>query len=297
VVFGVAIGAAIGAAAVMAGQDRKTAEELTLRVTHHARGLHPGEAVRLTLTADRPIVTAEAEGFGRSIPLWPSEDARVWNGLIGVSLDTKPADYDVVIRATAAPSLTTTYRHSLTLQPKSFATRRIQVADGFANPPADEAERIQRDARLLADTFAGMRRERLWHGPFVRPVPGQATSSYGRLTILNGQPGSRHMGADFRAVEGASVRAPNAGEVLVAEALYFAGNTVIIDHGFGLFSLFGHLSRIAVEKGTRVARGDLIGEAGATGRVTGPHLHWAVRLGETSIDPLSLMVAVDDTTP
>jgi murein DD-endopeptidase MepM/ murein hydrolase activator NlpD len=112
--------------------------------------------------------------------------------------------------------------------------------------------------------------------------------------VLNGKPGSRHQGADFRATTGTPVRAPNAGIVVLASDLYFAGNTVVLDHGCGLVSLFAHLSRMAVETGNRVGRGDLLGEAGATGRVTGPHLHWAMRLHGTSVDPLSLSVAVAD---
>ena len=99
-------------------------------------------------------------------------------------------------------------------------------------------------------------------------------------------------GADFRAATGTPVKAPNAGRVVVAQNLYFAGNTVIIDHGLGVFSLLAHLSRIDVTPSATLARGDLVGESGATGRVTGPHLHWAVRFGDMTVDPLALMSAL-----
>lgn len=288
-----AVALAIGTASLPAMPQSDRPARPGLRVTHHARGLNPGEVVRITVDADRPLVAAQGRVFGRTVPLWPTHDPRVWEGLVGISLDAKPGDYELTVQATGPGDTTATGVHTLSIEGKQFRTRRIQVAESFANPPADEAERIQRDARLLARTFAGFRPERLWDGPFTAPVPGDSTSSFGRLTILNGRPGSRHMGADFHAAEGTPVRAPNAGEVVVAENLYFAGNTVIVDHGYGLYSLFGHLSRIAVTPGTTLRRGDLIGEAGATGRVTGPHLHWAVRLGSVTIDPLSLMVAVD----
>jgi len=134
--------------------------------------------------------------------------------------------------------------------------------------------------------------ERLWRGRFDAPVPGVASSSYGRLTVLNGEPSGRHQGTDFRAAVGTPVHAPNAGRVVLAKDLYFAGNTVILDHGLGVFSLVAHLSRIDVAVGDRVSRGHVLGQSGATGRVTGPHLHWAVRFGETSVDPLSLVAAV-----
>jgi murein DD-endopeptidase MepM/ murein hydrolase activator NlpD len=182
---------------------------------------------------------------------------------------------------------------------RKFETRRLQVSEQFVNPPASLGERIAREARLLADTFNSVRTERLWRGPFGVPVTGSATSSFGRLTILNGKPGGRHQGADFRAAEGTPVRAPNSGVVVLAEDLYYSGNTVVVDHGYGLFSLLAHLSRMAVPAGSPVARGDVLGVSGSTGRVTGPHLHWAVRLGSLSVDPMSLLnaAAAADSNP
>jgi murein DD-endopeptidase MepM/ murein hydrolase activator NlpD len=112
------------------------------------------------------------------------------------------------------------------------------------------------------------------------------------LTVLNGKPRGRHQGADFRAASGTPVVAPNAGRVVLAEDLYFSGNTVVIDHGLGMFSLLAHLSRIDVSAGRDVARDDVLGASGATGRVTGPHLHWALRMSEFSVDPLSLVAVL-----
>ena len=219
--------------------------------------------------------------------------------MVGIALDTAPGRYEVLIQGTAAGSgssdvtiAAASGRLALTVRAKRFDTRNLQVAEQFVNPPAAEGERIAAEARRMADIFAQARPQRLWSGAFVRPVPGQANSSFGRLTTLNDRRGTRHQGADFRAGAGTPVHAPNAGEVVLASDLYFSGNTVILDHGFGLFSLLAHLSRIGVSAGDRVARGDILGDSGATGRVTGPHLHWAVKLGDVSVDPLSLMQAV-----
>jgi murein DD-endopeptidase MepM/ murein hydrolase activator NlpD len=165
----------------------------------------------------------------------------------------------------------------------------------MANPPEEEIARIKQEAKAMAEAFAVVTPQRYWQGPFNAPVPGMANSSFGRLTVTNGQPAGRHQGTDFRAATGTPVRAPNRGRIVMAQNLYFAGNTVIIDHGLGVFSLLAHLSKIGVEPGATVARGDLLGESGATGRVTGPHLHWAVRFGDMSVDPLSLMSALAAT--
>ena len=114
----------------------------------------------------------------------------------------------------------------------------------------------------------------------------------GSRTILNGQPRSPHSGADFNSPAGTPIKAPNAGRVVLAGDRYFTGNTVMIDHGLTMFSLFAHLSEIDVHAGDSVKAGDVVGKVGSTGRVTGPHLHWSVRLNGARVDPLSLLAAL-----
>ena len=102
-------------------------------------------------------------------------------------------------------------------------------------------------------------------------------------------PRNPHGGADFLSPSGTAIHAPNAGRVVVARPLYFSGNTVIIDHGLGLFSLLAHMSAMEVQEGDRVSAGQIVGRVGATGRVTGPHLHWAVRANAARVDPIALL--------
>ena len=265
--------------------------ELTVRVTAQQAALRPGSVVLLTARASRALAALEGHGFDRTFGFWDST-VNTWNGLVGVPLDTAPGRYDVQLRASGSDGSTALTRIALTVTPGTFATRRLRVDPSFVEPPPSAAERIARDARVLANLFEQVTPARLWRGPFALPVAGPATSSYGRLTVFNGTPRGRHQGADFSAPEGTPVRAPNAGQVVLAEELYFAGNTVILDHGDGLYSLFAHLSQIEVAVGARVARGEHLGKAGATGRVTGPHVHWAVRLRNASVDPLSLVAAL-----
>ena len=125
-----------------------------------------------------------------------------------------------------------------------------------------------------------------------RPVEGVAVSGFGVRSVLNGQPRGSHNGLDLAAVTGTPVFAPTPGVVAFAREFYYSGNTVIVDHGQGLFSTMAHLSAIDVKEGERVAKGALLGKVGATGRVTGPHLHWAVRLHGDRVDPLSLLEAL-----
>jgi murein DD-endopeptidase MepM/ murein hydrolase activator NlpD len=129
----------------------------------------------------------------------------------------------------------------------------------------------------------------LWAASFRAPVTAAPTDSFGTRRIFNGKLASIHKGMDFRAATGTPVRAGNSGVVVLARPLYYEGNCVIIDHGLGLFTLSMHLSRIKVREGQRVLTGDRLGLSGATGRVTGPHLHWAVRWQGANLDPAKLL--------
>jgi len=264
---------------------------VTLDVTAFARAMRPGEVVLLTIRPSRPVVSVSGRAFAAALHPWPSGNGMAWQALVGVPLSTRPGRYDAVIHATSGDGKPVTSQVSLTIERGEFSTRKLTVDPQFVNPPASAIERIQAEAKSMADLFAHPSAERLWHGPFVVPVPGASTSAFGRLSILNGESRSRHQGADFRAAEGTPVHAPNAGRVVLVADYYFSGNTVIIDHGAGIFSLFAHFSKITVAHGVTVKTGDLLGEAGATGRVTGPHVHWAVRLNGASVDPLSLVEA------
>jgi murein DD-endopeptidase MepM/ murein hydrolase activator NlpD len=253
--------------------------------------LQPGSVVLLTVTSADKVASLSGQAFGRPVRFWSTADLLEWRGLVAADLEAKPGVYDVTLAGTDARGISLAGKTRLTVHAKRFETRRLKVDEGFVNPPASEAERIAREAKRLASLFTQVTPRR-WRGPFHVPVPGDATSSFGRLTVLNGSPRGRHQGADFRAASGTPVVAPNAGRVVLAEDLYFSGNTIVIDHGLGMFSLLAHLSRIDVTAGADVKAGEMLGMSGATGRVTGPHLHWALRLSEFSVDPLSVVAAL-----
>ena len=178
--------------------------------------------------------------------------------------------------------------------PRSFPTRTLKVDPAFVTPPPEAAERIERESKELNQVWASPAPEKLWQGAFTRPVPQPANSAFGSRSVFNGEPRSQHAGADFRSPAGTPIKAPNAGRVVIAGSRYFSGDTVVIDHGQGLFSLFAHLSETSVKQGDSVKKGEVIGQVGQTGRVTGPHLHWAVRLNGARIDPLSLLTVLSN---
>ena len=291
------VACAAATATLAAQQELRPLAPLTLRVTTRARAVRQGEVVLIAVTPSREVATMEGGAFARSVGFWRTADGRTWQGLAGIPIDADLGRREVVVRATTADGITTVLRVPLQVGKTSFASRKLTVDPQFVDPPDSEIDRILADQKRLDTLFATTRPGRLWEGSWTLPVPGKPTSSFGRQTVLNGETRGRHQGADFRAATGTPIHAPNAGEVVLAEPLYFSGNTVILDHGDGLYSLFAHLSKIAVSVGTHVSRGDLLGQVGATGRVTGPHLHWAVRLHDISVDPLSLVYATATARP
>ena len=255
-------------------------------VTHAARTLAPGELVVLTVATAEPAGGITVRAFDKTFAAY-KVDARTWKALVGIDLDVKPGAYDVEVSTeSAAPAHAT---HRLVVRAKAFPTRKLVVDNAYVEPPPKAQEQIDQDTRDLALVWSSSAAQREWNGGFVRPVPDSANSAFGTRSVFNGQPRSPHGGADFNSPAGRTIVSPNSGRVALDRELYFTGNTVIIDHGLGLFSMLAHMSEIAVHEGDSVTAGQVLGKVGATGRVTGPHLHWAVRLNGTRVDPLSLL--------
>jgi murein DD-endopeptidase MepM/ murein hydrolase activator NlpD len=256
-----------------------------ISVSASARAFQPGELVVLTIRTATPAATVRVRAFdAERLPF--AVDPSTWRVLVGIDLAIAPASYKVSIEADANARPTV---YPLVVKPRRFPRRTLTVDPAFVTPPPEAVERIEREARELNQIWEASARTRLWDGAFVRPVPDPANSAFGTHSVFNGQPRSQHSGADFRSAAGEPVKAPNAGRVVLADARYFSGNTVVIDHGLGLFSLFAHLSTMDVRADDLVKTGDVIGKVGATGRVTGPHLHWSVRASGARVDPLSLL--------
>ena len=266
----------------------------TFKITHEARALQPGEVVLLSVSSDRPLSELTAKALRREFPLFSGGDPNSWYGLVGIDLEAKPGDFRILLRGTELSGGPVETTYDMTLLDKKFPTRNLSVEPKYVSPPKEELDRIAEERKTVSGIFATSTPERFWEGYFLRPVPGEAGSSFGKRSVFNGKPRSPHTGTDFRASEGTPVKAPNAGRVVLAKNLFFAGNTVIIDHGAGLYSYFAHLSAFKTEVGDQVRRGEVVGLVGATGRVTGPHLHWTVRLSQARVDPLSLMSVLEE---
>ncbi len=276
----------------LAGRLRLTLWSLVLPLTAAAQmpelptqhGV-PGGVVALSLGAapQRP------QAHVGEVPLMVLGDASNWVALVGIPLSAKPGSAAIEVRGPGHAELRVSYQ----IEPKQYAEQRLKVAPRTVDLSPEDLARYERERVHQSEVIATFT-DHLPAALRMRPpTPGVRSSSFGLRRVFNGQPRAPHSGMDIAAPTGTPVVAPAAGRVIDRGNYFFNGNTVWIDHGAGLLSMLCHLSAIDVEPGQQVAAGQRIGAVGATGRVTGPHLHWSLSLNRTMVDP-ALFVRDDD---
>lgn len=253
-----------------------------------ARAFQPGELILLSVAGHDAKAPPQASLSGRALDFFAGPATGTWLAFAGLDLDvsTGAATLETFLRAPGGkPARESRALHILD---GGFPVAELSVNQKFVTPDKSDSERAEAESVRLHLLFSKTEEKRLFEGSFASPIPGARTARFGERRVFNGQPRAPHSGMDLRAKKGVPVRAPAAGRVLLADPLFYAGNTVILDHGLGLTSQYAHLSAIGVKPGDLVKKGQIIGKVGATGRVTGPHLHWAVKFRKARIDPFSL---------
>jgi murein DD-endopeptidase MepM/ murein hydrolase activator NlpD len=239
---------------------------------------------------------------GEEIPSWgvggsdrSERKLWAWHGLVAVDLEKAAGDYALVLTALQASGEKISCELGVHVTAGKFPTESLKVAPQFVEPNPEQLERAKSEQRRLREIYATRTAEKLWHGKFRAPLDGVTSgANFGRRRVLNGEPSSPHTGVDFPAPTGTPVHAAQAGRVVLAEPLYFSGNTVLIDHGLGVYTLYGHLSQIAVTAGDKLSTGAVLGKVGATGRVTGPHLHWGLTVNRAHVNALGIVNLTGD---
>jgi murein DD-endopeptidase MepM/ murein hydrolase activator NlpD len=233
--------------------------------------------------------SVHAEFKGERFFLAPGTQNGTYEGLIGIDLSTKPGTYEIKVIATDASGRDYSSPFLLKVVKGVFRTQKLSLPPSMVDLDAKTLQRVNNEANRLKALFQTSRDERLWKGAFIPPLEGKLSSTFGLERIINGQRRSSHTGVDLESEAGTPVLASNAGRVVLVDDLFFSGKSVILDHGWGLFSMYFHLSEGQVEEGDRVETGEVLGRVGSTGRSTGPHLHWAIRMNGARVDPLSLL--------
>lgn len=251
------------------------------------RQLQPGEPVALLW---KNTVSDYAGVFFGDSSFWLKRDERPGQFLLlGLDVMLKPGERFLEIELWTGGQKTEKLTVSLEIAARDFPKKKLTVAQKYVTPPREVLDRIKRESELLALIYSSSSPDWLAEGPFVLPCEGKLFPNFGEQRIYNNVPRSVHTGVDIAVPLGHPIRATNSGLVVLASDLYYSGKTVIIDHGLGLFSSYSHLSKLLVKRGEMIKTGQIVGLAGSTGRSTGPHLHWAVKIYGARVDPLSLL--------
>jgi murein DD-endopeptidase MepM/ murein hydrolase activator NlpD len=238
----------------------------------------PGGIARIPLgrAGERPVASRA------QVPLLVAGDASAWTALVGIPLAAAPGRATIQVQSGGAPLRTFDYE----VRPKKYLEQRLRVAPGQVDLSPEDQARYEREREHQLEVMATFSPP-AGAGSFAMapPVPGPRSSSFGLRRVFNGQARTPHSGMDIAAPAGTPVKTPLAASVIDTGDYFFNGATVWLDHGGGLLTLYCHLSETSVKPGDVLRAGDLLGAVGATGRATGPHLHWGVMLNRTMVDP------------
>jgi len=256
-----------------------------------------GSLLLATVRSAKPLEEVTGKWNERNVPFWRAGEkepaamgADVRRALLGVDLQKPAGKYEFIVAAELQNGERVSCQAKLEVGEGHFVTENLTVKKQFVEPDPEQVARAEAETKRLREIFDRVTPERLWDGPFREPLDGVFKgSNFGRRRVLNGHPGSPHSGVDFPAPTGTPVHASQRGKVVLAENLFFSGNTVVLDHGLGIYTLYCHFSEIDVKMGDAVETGALLGKVGATGRVTGPHLHWGLTVERARVNALDIV--------
>ncbi len=259
-----------------------------------AQPSHPvnGAACIFKVTSSAKLKELHGKWRDKELEFESLDQGRTWVTIAGTAFDTTKGSYPLELegKSSVGPIVLLTQKIRVAVEKRKViaAPKPITVDGKFTSPDTETLKRIDEEKAAKSAAYRASNLHALWSGPFVQPLDSLITETFGVRRMFNGQLLSEHHGVDFRAAPGTPVLAANSGTVLLAQGLFYEGNCVILDHGQGLFTIYMHFSKFAVQEGDKVERGQRLGESGATGRVTGPHLHVSVLWRGVPLDLLSL---------
>lgn len=247
----------------------------------------PGQALQLEYPDDSDIRGVDVAWNDHLVPY--VNDGNRWLTVIGIDLDIELGEHRAETTVRYIDGSSEKVGEIIDVKPKEYRTTRLTVARKFVALSPESQARAAADSKEIGAVYRQLTPRKYWTEPFQSPIPGVTGGrNFGHRRVFNGEPRDPHSGADLKASTGTEILASNAGKVALTIDSFFNGNAVFVDHGLGVVTMYLHLSKISVKTGDMVKRGQLVGLAGATGRVTGPHLHWGVRILDARVDPFSL---------
>ncbi len=271
-----------------AGQTGQSSP-LRLSVEWEPATLFVGAPFLLRVASSQPIESLKGSWLGREIFFEFDPRSGRWSGLAGVGLETAPGSHQLSLTGESVAGGRVLLRQSLAVTRAAYRSSALSVPRRYTEPDAATTARIAEEQALKKEVFARISPARQWGGVFLAPLEGVTTEPFGTQRTFNREVQSVHQGLDYRAGSGTPIRVMNNGTVILARELFFEGNCVVVDHGQGLLSLYLHLSELKVKEGESVRKAQIMGLSGATGRVTAPHLHVAIRWQGVYLDPARLL--------
>lgn len=259
-------------------------------VFYQPNALAQGSPALFTVEMTQLASHVSGRFLGKELSFFKGDKPNVWYALAGVDVEAVPGSSDLTITATVPRKGLVKATKKIEVAAGDFKSGSIDVPENFVNPDEAGKRQIAADVALKARAYAHSLPAPQWSGDFKKPVEAPSTPSFGMTRVLNEEMTSQHRGTDFPAKEGSPVSASNAGTVILAKEMFYEGNCVILDHGQHFFTIYMHLSKMDVKVGDRLKKGAPLGLSGATGRVTGPHLHMGVRWNGAYLDPVKLLV-------
>ena len=271
----------------------------SIKVTWDSATVRCGSVVMVKVQSPVRLLAAEAATGQDRFPLFRLTDD-TYAALVGIDVKFKepsmPVDF-ILFPAKGGPP----YRIRADLKIKDRISgakpaQKLSLPSGMVDLSQKRVRQVREDTRTLGDILGTRSRERYWKEGFLLPVRGRITTRFGTRRVLNGKPRSSHSGVDIAGKKGTPVKGANSGKVLLADDFYLSGNTIVVDHGWGVSTIYAHLDRINVQEGQEVKRGQVLGTVGSTGRSTGPHLHFGAFVRGSKVDPLRLVEVTRDFT-
>jgi murein DD-endopeptidase MepM/ murein hydrolase activator NlpD len=261
-----------------------SATEVSLSISPET--IYPGRLVVIDMSTPYSIEKIHGDVDGHSIFLNKNENKNAYQALWPIDLQDHLGRRTVKIVLTLKDGRTLHFAADFDVVSKEYGRRDLAFQKDYDQKTLD---RINAEKESVTKVLEKVSKEKLWNTSFSKPVEGPMSGEFGRRTFVQGEERNPHAGIDFAAPVGTTIKAVNDGTVLlINEDMFFEGKIILIDHGQGLLSMYVHLSKILVKKDQTVKRGDIIGEVGQTGRATGPHLHFGVKLFNKRIDPADI---------
>jgi murein DD-endopeptidase MepM/ murein hydrolase activator NlpD len=252
-----------------------------------------GDVLLITAPVSDVYTSATGRFLNRQVPFFRNGSG--YAGLLGLDMEDPPGAHELTVELKSEVQ-NRQLSYSILVIKQKYPVQHLTLPKDKVDLDETSLVRVKAEQEQVRSVLEAISSSRLWDGRFIEPVTGTSTGAFGRLRIINGQARSPHNGEDIAAPMGTDVIATADGIARLTVDHFFAGKGLFLDHGLGLFSMYFHLSEILVQDGQRVTKGQVIGKVGASGRASGPHLHWAVRINGARVNPYSLLKLTLDPT-